>query len=133
MRSRTSEPKLFYIRNGFILRTRRRNWGAHLRDSVPIEYTEYRVERVRLGLMAIRGGSPFESWIVDATGSIPARIPLYRTSEWEMREMGFLWYARQHAAHDGREWHVPDETESGHGDERKAKKSGDALAVCGSV
>ena len=40
MRSRTSEPTLFYIRNGFILRTRRRNWGAHLRDSVPIENTE---------------------------------------------------------------------------------------------
>lgn len=34
--------------------------------------------------------------MVDATGSMPARTPLYRTSEWEMREMGFLETCRQH-------------------------------------
>lgn len=36
------------------------------------------------------GDSPLDNWIVDAFGSIPARIPRYRTSEWEMREIGFL-------------------------------------------
>lgn len=34
--------------------------------------------------------TPFESWMVDAAGSIPASIPLYRTSECEMRDIGFL-------------------------------------------
>lgn len=40
------------------------------RVSVPIEYT-------------------LDSWIVEAWGSIPARIPRYRTSEWEIKEIGF--------------------------------------------
>ena len=34
--------------------------------------------------------SPLDNWIVDATGSMPARIPRYRTSEWEIKEIGFL-------------------------------------------
>ena len=34
--------------------------------------------------------SPLDNCIVDACGSIPARIPRYRTSEWEIKEIGFL-------------------------------------------
>ncbi len=34
--------------------------------------------------------SPLESCMVEAWASMPASIPLYRTSEWEMRAIGFL-------------------------------------------
>lgn len=37
-----------------------------------------------------REAVPLDNWIVEATGSIPANIPRYRTSECETREMGFL-------------------------------------------
>jgi hypothetical protein len=43
--------------------------------------------------------SPFDNWIVDAAGSIPAKIPRYLTSECEIREMGLLYGSRgQYAA-----------------------------------
>ena len=48
---------------------------------------------------------------------MPARIPLYRTSEWEIREMGFLKELFQHAYPQTIGMRVPDETESGHGGE----------------
>ena len=54
-----------------------------------------------------------ESWMVDAAGSMPAKIPLYRTSEWEMSDIGFLGRSNEHAGGPcGRVGSAPDETES---------------------
>ena len=47
-------------------------------------------ERRHLNSGEDEGDSPFDNWIVDALGSIPARMPRYRTSEWEIKEIGFL-------------------------------------------
>lgn len=62
---------------------------AHRRCSVPIEYTV--VQRSN-GDTSLKGReySPLESWIVEAAGSMPAKMPLYLTSECEMSEIGFL-------------------------------------------
>ena len=67
-----------------------RRRDTHRLDSVPIEYTG----RVATSIQALKrhlGYAPLDSWMVEAAGSMPASMPLYRTSEWDMSEIGFLW------------------------------------------
>jgi len=70
--------------------SRLRSHRIHLRREKLSFGTTEADERRHLNPGKDERNSPLDNWIVDAWGSIPARMPRYRTSEWEIKEIGFL-------------------------------------------